>query len=217
MKRFAAVVAMLGLGLPGAARAEDVRYPVDWAIAYCEANELGNTALAVSDFGGFWCAWDYPSMAEARREAVRGCRRNMPGKLARGANCAVIWENGAVTDEGRAAAMRKDVRMPVRIESRNGLTGEEQTLPGFITLGAAPDEVTRTARITLADGTPICIGAARVTRLTASFGFTATCFGDQVFEGEATVTGLVQVGGLNRLGFDLMIRNPPHSARIVTE
>jgi hypothetical protein len=156
-------------------------------------------------------------MAEARRAAVRGCRRNMPTKLARGANCAVIWENGTVTDEGRAAAMCKDLRMPVRIESRNGVTRETQTLPGFITLGAAPDEVTRTARIALADGTPICIGAARVTRLTTRFGFTATCFGNQVLRGDATITGLVQVGGLNRLGFDLMTRNPPHSARIVTE
>jgi hypothetical protein len=217
MKRFAAAVVLLGLGLCCAARAEDVRYPVGWAIAYCQANRLGNTALAVSDFGSSWCAWDFPSMAEARRAAVRGCRRNMPAKLARGANCAVIWEDGTVTDEGRAAAMRQDLRMPVRIESRNGVTGETQTLPGFITLGAAPDEVTRTARIALADGTPICIGAARVTRLTTRFGFTATCFGDQVFRGEATITGLVQVGGLNRLGFDLMIRNPPHSARIVTE
>jgi hypothetical protein len=33
MGRYAAVVALLGLGLCCAARAEDVRYPVDWAIA----------------------------------------------------------------------------------------------------------------------------------------------------------------------------------------
>lgn len=210
----AALVLIAAAAAP--ALAKDGRYPLDWAIASCKDNGDRYLAIAVSDFGSYWCSWDFSSLEETRREAVRGCKGNLPPAVARGANCAVIYENGQIVDKPRAALMRKDVKLPVRIESVNGQTGETEMMKGFITLGAAPDERTRTARITLADGTAICVGAARLQRLTTKFGFTATCFGDQKFKGEARVTGLVKAGGLNRLGFDLLIKNPPHRARIVT-
>ncbi len=197
--------------------AESGRYPLDWALDYCRSQETGNTALAVADFGTSWCAWDWPTMADARREAVAGCKRSVPGPLRQGANCAVIYENGRIVDEDRAARMRRDVRMPARIESFNGQTQATEVLDGYVTLGAAPDELTRTAEIFLDDGTPVCVGAARIRKLSPRFDFTATCFGNQVFRGEARVTGLVKIDGLNRLGFDLQISNPPHRARIITD
>jgi hypothetical protein len=219
MKAFACLLlaAALGLMAGSASRAETGRYPLDWALDYCRSQETGFTALAVADFGASWCAWDWPSLADARREAIAGCRRSIPAPLREGANCAVIYENGQIVDQRRAAQMRRDIRMPVRIESYNGQRRETETFDGFLTMGAAPDELTRTVEVFLADGTPLCVGAARIRKLAPRFGFTATCFGDQVFRGEARLTGLVRIDGLNRLGFDLRISNPPHRARITTE
>lgn len=214
MRFLMSMAVLMFLSVP--VHAGEGRYPLDWAIDYCRANEWGNTALAVADFGASWCAWDYPTKADARRAAVDGCRRYVPAALRKGANCKVIYENGRIVDPDRAALMRRDLRMPARIESFNGVARETVVHEGFITLGTAPDELTRTAEIFLGDGTPVCVGAARIRKLSTRFDFTATCFGDQVFRGEARVTGLVPIDGLNRLGLDLRISNPPHRARITT-
>ncbi len=218
--RWAVALALLAMvfGNTGAQAAEgkDRKYAIDWALDYCKAKTRGNTVMAVNDLGTYWCAWDWPSMAEARSEALRQCQAQPPATMRKSLPCKVMYENGKIVDPARYKAMRMDLRMPVMIESYNGATKKTENLKGYMVFGGAPDELTRTASIHLADGTAICVGAARLRRLKLQFSFTATCFGDQIFKGEAKVTGLVKIDGLQRLALDLLIRNDPSFARITT-
>lgn len=205
--------------LPSAAAAQSTseKFAVDWAISFCKANERTHTALAMSDYGGSWCAWEFPSLLEARAEALRQCQSLVPAAMRTKVPCSIIYENGRIADPAKYAAHRKSYRLPIEIESYNGIEKTTELLNGYMVLGGAPSELRRTADIHLADGTRICVGEASLKRLRLNFDFKATCFGDQVFSGKAEVIGLRKIDGLQRLAFKMTIRNDPHFARIVSK
>jgi hypothetical protein len=200
----------VGLVTARPALAED--YPVDLALKMCSKHNKRHAVLAVNDFGTPMCGWNYATLLEAREETIRLCTGYVPNSMRAKVKCRVIWENGEIIDAARVALMREPYRMPVTIEAAG-----KKAVAGFVQFGPAPDMLTRTATVHLADGTRLCSGAARLRKLKLEFDFSAKCGGSQPLKGKAKVTGLREVGGLQRLAFDMTIGKGDDAMRIVAK
>lgn len=196
------------------ALAED--YPVDLAMKFCASKNDEHMAMAINDFGTGICAWGYGTIGDARAEATSKCSGYIPRTMRKQVKCQVVWENGKITDPKLVETMRKPYRMPVTIEiSEDGTTA--RSMAGYMDLGPAPDKLSRTASIYLADGQRLCIGVARMRTLKLEFEFTAKCQDGKTSKGDAKVTGLRKIGGLQRLALDLTIRQKPGYIRVVAD
>jgi hypothetical protein len=216
--RLGCATAFVGLALLSGARpvmAQD--YPVDLAIKFCASKKDEHMAMAINDFGTGICSWGYSSVADARQGALHKCTGYIPNTMRKKVKCHVVWENGNITDPKLVELMRKPHRMSVMIEINDGSDKSKKAMPGYIDFGPAPDKLSRTASIHLADGEKLCTGIARMRRLKLEFDFTAKCFGDQSLKGSAKVIGLREIGGLQRLALDLMIRQRTGYIRVVAD
>jgi hypothetical protein len=218
IRRLGYAAALLGLSiLFGANPAAAQDFPVDLAMKFCASKQKDSTVMAINDFGTGICAWGYPTIGDAKQGALSKCTGYVPKSMRQKVKCHVVWENGKITDPKLVEIMRKPYRMPVTIEINDGGEKGKQGAPGYMIFGPAPDKLSRTATIHLADGQKICSGIARMRQLKLEFDFAAKCFDGKTLKGKAKVIGLREIGGLQRLALDLMIRQNPGYIRVVAE
>jgi hypothetical protein len=216
--RLSAVVAFFVLSvLSGIQPVAAQDYPVDLAIKSCASKNDDNSAMAINDFGTGICSWGYSTLGEAKQGALAKCTGYVPKSMRDQVKCHVVWENGTITDPKLVEIMRKPYRMPVTIEINQRGDEAGKGVPGYMDFGPAPDKLSRTASIHLANGDRLCSGVARMRTLKLEFEFTAKCQDGKSLKGKATVIGLRKIGGLHRLALDLTIRQKPGYIRVVAD
>ena len=205
---------------PKAALAE-TDYWINLGIKECRGLQDHQTSFAANSFGFTYCVYGGSSSSVADRLAIAQCNKLVPWPVRASAPCRIVMRNGKIIDEEFYSAMARDLFIPIKMISKNGIEKLVTEQDGFVVIKKSTFSSGRFinySSLILKNGFEVCSGWVSPGEVGAKLEFNLKCVGNTVLHGNAIVSGSMIINGYRRLAvFRAKISNPPHELSFWTD